>query len=195
MAANQREHAGAPDASAIEEALRYEDLAVSSNRSLEEIFRSAPAPAPETLTGYEWRGYNISAIAKLLGIQKFIKGFWLLNGVVEGYNVAVEQNGLRAAWVHRPSAENPKRYAFFVVARVDTASQDNVYPSALLLNYGASQRNPRFAVERLLRDYVVQPDRHNPSLLLAKAYLALGRWRPFVNFFVIERLRPTDWTP
>jgi hypothetical protein len=65
----------------------------------------------------------------------------------------------------------------------------------LLLNYGASLRNPRRGVERLLRDYLVQPYAQNPDLLLGKAYFAFGSRRVFSNFFVIERLRPTDWMP
>ena len=174
---------------------RYEELAHLSNRALEEIFRSATMPLLETLVSYEWRGFNIASVTRLLGIQKFIKGFFLLNGRVEGYNIQVRQNGLTEPWIHRPSAENPKRYGFYIVTPVDTSSQDNLYPQALFLNYGASSRNPRLAVERPIRDYLAQPDLHNPNLLVGKAYFALGRWRVFSNFFVIERLRRTDAVP
>ena len=176
-------------------AIRYEELARSSNHTLEEVFDSGTAPSLEALVGYEWRGYNMALLVRLLGIQKFIKGFFLLNGRSEGYNIPVQQNGLTGPWIHKPGIKNPKRYAFYVVTRVDTTSQDNLYPQALLLNYGASPRNPRRAVERLLRDYLVQPDPHNPELLLGKAYFAFGQRRVFSNFFVIERLRPTDWIP
>jgi len=175
--------------------IRYEGLALSSNQALEKIFISGIEPTLEPLVGYEWRGYNIALLARLLGIQKFIKGFFRLDGLIEGYNIPVQQNGLTGPWIHQPSVENPKRYAFYVVTRVDTTSPDNLYPHALFLNYGASLRNPRRAVERLLRDYLVQPDPQNPDLLLGKAYFAFGPWRVFSNFFVIERLRPTDWIP
>jgi len=176
-------------------AIRYEELALSSNHALEEVFDSGAEPSLDALVGYEWRGYNIAVLARLLGIQKFIKGFFRLDGLTEGYNIPVQQNGLTEAWIHQPSVESPKRYAFYVVTRVDRTSQDNLYPRALFLNYGASPRNPPRAVERLLRDYLVQPDAQNPDLLLGKAYFAFGPWRVFSNFFVIERLRPTDWIP
>jgi hypothetical protein len=175
--------------------MQYEEIVLLPNQRLEEIFRSGTTPPLETLVSYEWRGYNMSAMTKRLGIQKFIKGFFALDGRVEGYNIPAQQNGLTMPWIHQPNAENPKRYAFYVVTPVDTSSRDNLYPKALLLNYGSSRRNPRVAVERLIRDYLVQPDSHNPDLLLGKAYLALGRWRVFSNFFVIERLCPTDWVP
>ena len=174
-------------------ALRYEELAFLSNGALEEIFHSATGPPPETLAGYEWRGYNIAFAARLLGIQKFIKGFFARANRVEGYNIPAQQNRLTEPWAHQPGAENPKRYAFFVVTRVDMNSRDNYYPQALLLNYGSSVRNPRYGVERLLRDYLVQPAADNADLLLGKAYLALGPWRIFFNFFIIERQRASNW--
>ena len=176
-------------------ATRYEELARSSNYDLEKIFDLGTAPSPEALVGYEWRGYNVALLARVLGLQKFIKGLFLLNERIEGYNIPVQQNGLTGPWIHKPSVKNPKRYAFYVVTRVDTTSQDNLYPQALFLNYGISPRNPRRAVERLLRDYLVQPDLHNPNLLLGKAYFAFGPRHVFSNFFVIERLRSTDWIP
>ena len=42
---------------------------------------------------------------------------------------------------------------------------------------------------------MVQADPANPDLLLGKAYLALPFGRVFSNYFIIERLRPTDWKP
>lgn len=176
-------------------AMRFEELALSSNHVLSEVFDSGAEPSLDALVGYEWRGYNMALLVRLLGIQKFIKGFFRLNGRIEGYNTPVQQNGLTGSWIHKPNVKNPKRYAFYIVTRVDTNSQDNLYPQALLLNYGASLRNPRRGVERLLRDYLVQPYAQNPDLLLGKAYFAFGSRRVFSNFFVIERLRPTDWMP
>ncbi len=175
--------------------MQYEGLALSSNQSLEAIFRAAVSPDPKVLVGFEWRGSNISAFTQVLGIRKFIKGFFLQDQCIEGYNIPVAQNGLNEQWIARPNSAHPRRYAFYTVTRVDSSSKDNYYPRALLLNYGASRRNPPFGLERLLRDYLVQVDALNPDLLLGKAYLALGPWRLFSNFFVIERLGPTGWRP
>jgi hypothetical protein len=175
--------------------LKYEDLVRASNNALEKVFLSTPAPSPEVLVGYEWRGYNMGFLTKLFRLQKFIKGFFLLNGRIEGYNIPVQPNDLTEPWIHQPSPENPKRYAFFVVSPVDPDSRDNLYPLALLLNYGAGPHSSRRGVESLIRDYLVQPHLENPHLLLGKAYFAFGSRRVFSNFFVIERLRPTNWLP
>ncbi|MCA1554328.1 MAG: hypothetical protein LC737_08120 [Chloroflexi bacterium] len=175
--------------------LTYEQLARASNGQLEQIFRAGKAPRMDALLNFEWRGYNMTPVARLLGIQKFIKGFFASSACVEGYNIAVQQNGLSEDWIAQPSAEQPKRYAFFVVQAVDPRAVDNRYRDALLLDYGASTRNPRFGIERRLRDYLVQPDPANADLLLGKAYFAFGSLRVFSNFFIIERLRPTNWTP
>ena len=175
---------------------RYTELTQRSNRELEEIFRKGIMPAAESLVDHEWRGFNTPAFARLLGIQKFIKGFFRVsaNDPVEGYNIPVKQNGLDSPWQHKPSADAPKRFGFYHVYPVRPEDRENHYPEALLLNYGISPRNPAYRVERLLRDYLIQPDPDNPDILLGKAYLAVGGLRIPSNFFVLERLRRVTWS-
>ncbi len=174
----------------------FHDLAQASASRLEHILRASKGPPMEALLAFEWRGYNTSWQPRLLGIQKFIKGFFQVGGQVEGYNIPVVQNGPDGPWLHQPTLENPRRYAFYCVSRVKPASRDNLYPEAILLDYGASTRNAQSPpIAKLLRDYLVQPNPANPDLLLGKAYLALGPLRVPSNFFILERLRPTAWTP
>jgi hypothetical protein len=170
----------------------FRELARSSNAQLEAILRAANGPALESLVGFEWRGFNTSWRLKAMGLQKFIKGFFQEGKRVEGYNIPVQQNGLDTPWLDLPTLESPKRFAFYWVTEVDRESVDNFYPKAILLDYGSSQRNPIYGIERLLRDYVVQPDAHNPDLLLGKAYLAIWPLRMPSNYFILERLRPAD---
>lgn len=174
---------------------RFRELAQSSNAQLETILRVSAGPALESLVGYEWRGCNTSWRLKLMGLQKFIKGFFRERETVEGYNIPVQQNGLDKPWLDKPSPDAPKRFAFYVVTPADPQTVDNLYPKAILLDYGSSHRNPASGIERLIRDYVVLPDPDNPNLLLGKAYLALGSLRLPSNFFVVERLRPSSWRP
>lgn len=174
---------------------RFLELARSSHAQLEEILRASKAPTFESLLGFEWRGCNTSWRLKAMGLQKFIKGFFQEGEHVEGYNIPVQQNGLDAPWLDRPTPESPKRYAFYRVTPVDRNSRDNFYPEALLLDYGANARNPAYGIERLIRDYLVQPDSANPDLLLGKAYLAVGTMRLPSNFFVLERLRRPSTKP
>ena len=172
--------------------VRFRELTQSSDSQLEAIVRASKSPALESLVGFEWRGFNTSWRLKAMGLQKFIKGFFQEGKRVEGYNIPVQQNGLDAPWLDLPTLESPKRFAFYLVTDVDRESVDNFYPKAILLDYGSSQRNPTFGIERLVRDYVIQPDPNNPDLLLGKAYLAIGPLRLPSNFFVLERLRPAD---
>lgn len=174
---------------------RFVELISSPPPRLEELFRAGSRPDCEALAGWEWRGYNVPWFTKLLGIQKFIKGFFKSERGVEGYNIPVRQNGLAGDWLHRPDAANPKRFGFYRVAPVDPASPDNFYPDSVLLDYGASPRNAFYRVERLLRDYVAQPFADEPDVLLGKAYLALGSLRVPSNFFALKRLRRTPWRP
>jgi hypothetical protein len=173
----------------------FRELVQAPNARREALLRAAKAPSNQSLIGYEWRGYNASALIRLLGLQKFIKGFFQGPALVEGYNIPVEQNGLQASWLAKPDAENPRRFGFYTVSKVDPGSRDHWYPEAALLDYGASQRNAAGQVERALRDYLVQPDPANPDVLLGKAYIALGSLRLASNFFILERLRAVSWKP
>src|SRR5438045_5087992 len=142
----------------VDEHMTFDELARADAARLERVLAVGQAPEPEALAGSEWRGFNISALTRLMGIQKFIKGFFLASNGVEGYNVRVEQNGLSGPWIDKAVAQTSRRYAFFKVSHVNAMGIDHLYMNALLLDYAASARNPRFGVERILRDYLVQPD-------------------------------------
>lgn len=173
---------------------KYRGLAAQGFGALETALLAGVMPKLDGLAGFEFRGYNTPAFTALLGIRKFIKGFFRSPRGLEGYNIPARQNGLSGDWLHKPSLEAPKRFGFYLVAPVAAAARDNLYPNAALLDYGASPRNAAWQPERLLRDYLVQVDPADPDLLLGKAYLALGA-RVRVSYFVLERLRPSPWTP
>ena len=174
----------------------FEGLARSSPAELESVLRRGAAPDVASLTGAEWRGFNVGLRMRLLASQKFVKGFFLGPEGAEGYNTPVRQNGLDGPWIAKPSPEHPRRFGFFVVLPVTPGGTDSRYPHALLLDYGASTRNPRRSPTRGIRDYLVQPHERNPDLMLGKGYLAVGGARLFPQFFVLERLPgAAAWTP
>lgn len=175
----------------------FHELTRSSADVLEVLLRNGQPPSVEALVGFEFRGANIGAVPRRLGLQKFIKGFFDGPDSVEGYNIPVDQDGLDAPWTPKPHHEQPHRFGFYLVSpvRAHRRGLDSRYPNAMLLDYGASLRNPRTRIERVLRDYLVVPDPNRSDVLLGKAYFAAGVARLPVGFFVIERLRPTDWHP
>lgn len=181
-------------------ASRFEELTRLSDAELDRICRASKAPTLENMTGYEWRGYNTPRWTRTAGIQQFIKGFFTVNGAVEGYNLKVKQNGLKGPWIQLPTPEAPSAFGFFTVRKVQPEWRDNHYPDSLLLNYGESHRNRLYRFwddlpMKVLRDYIVQPDPANPDLMIGKAFIALGPARFYSNFFIIERLRPGVWKP
>jgi hypothetical protein len=173
---------------------RYELLTRAPSAELERLMAASRAPDPGSLAGFEFSGYNTPWYCSALGIRKFIKGFFDAGRGLEGYNIPVRQNGLDGEWLHKPSADAPKRFGFYEARPVAAGTRDSLYPNALLLDYGASPRNLSVAPERLLRDYLVVPDPAYPDVLLGTAYLALGA-RVHVSFFALERLRPSSWRP
>ena len=170
-----------------ERALRLERMSLAE---LERVFIDGITPDLESLVGWEFRGINSPSWARLVGIKKFIKGFYRRDGGVCGYNSPTVQNKLADEWIARPDDDNPKRFGFYTVTPVDPTARDNTYLHALLLDYGEGD-NPRTDPSRGLRDYLVQPYADDPNLLLGKAYFAVGPLRvPTFSFFILERHRP-----
>jgi hypothetical protein len=168
-------------------------------RGLEPIFVRGTTPDLEALVGWEFRGINhlpLNAlpVAKLVGIKKFVKGFYRRGRHLMGYNIGAVCNVLDGRWHLTPSDSDPRRYGFFEVHSVDATSRDNHYLHAVLFDY-ARGGNKRFDPMTALRDYLVQVDPANPDLYLGKAYVAVGPGRIATSFFILERHRPglTDY--
>jgi hypothetical protein len=189
---------GLPSAAAL-------SLARAPRRELERAMLRGAAPELAALVDWEFRGINATPdgappLARLAGIQKFVKGMFRATGPrdgdrdsVMGYNSPVVQNALDGRWQTRPSDAEPRRFGFYTVAPADPTRRDNRYLHALLLDYGQGG-NPAWDPSRALRDYLVQVDADNPDLLLGKAYAAIGPLRIPVGYFVLERWRraPTE---
>lgn len=170
----------------------YKNLAGKSKQQLEQIFLAGQTPDVEKILGWEYRGYNHPKLYSLLGIRKFIKGFFHSeNGEAFGCNTPVKQNGLGDDWHALPTDLHPKRFGFYRIAPVDPEARDNNYLHSLLLDYGRG-KNPLLDPTKFIRDYVVRVERGSDDLLLGKAYLALGPARPATNFFLLERHRPFE---
>lgn len=155
-------------------------------RELEVLMAGGRAPAEDALAGWEFRGWNHPPVLALLGIRKFVKGFFRGDGL-EGYNRPPRQDGFDAEWT---GAGAP--FGFYRV--VPPAAPDDRLPASLLLDYGSSPRNPFWKPERFLRDYLVQPDPSEPDVLLGLATLAVPG-RPATNFFLLERMGRGEWRP
>ena len=169
---------------------RYLELAGQSKGELDAVFAAGSPPDVAALTGFEFRGYNQPRTAALLGIRKFIKAFYLdRSGQPFGCNTPVAQNGLAGEWLPRPSAEQPKRYAFFRVEPADPDAPAGLRHNAVLLDYGRGG-NRSYDIARILRDYLVRVDPGSDDLLLGKAYFVMARASLASSFFLIERYRP-----
>jgi hypothetical protein len=160
---------------------KYRLVCAMSGAKLAAAFTGGRRPEPAELAGWEWRGTNTPMFTNVLGIKRFIKGMFLGDGV-EGYNIPV-----KGKWTRKPSEDSPKRFGFYRVVE-----DDGRHPGSILLDYGASPRNARWQPERLLRDYVKDL---GDGVLLGRAYLAFGPEYVPVSWFVIEKLRRTDWKP
>lgn len=170
----------------------------ASTAQLEQAFRAGIAPRFEDMVGWEFGGGNCVRAYSLLGIRKFVKGFYEgparspvgPTPFVQGYNIAARGGADDAPHECKPSNDAPGRYGFYRVHAVDPQARDSWYANAVLLDYGLGG-NGLFGPP--LRDYLVQVYPDDPELLLGKAYGAIGPLRIPLNFFVLKRWRKHDF--
>lgn len=171
---------------------RYLQIGDLPSKELETILVRGEAPQPDGLAGWEFRGMNCSSFTRVLGIKKFIKGFYRISsGQLYGYNIPVVQDAVSEPWRYK-HGDTPRRFGFYRVDPVDPAARDNAYLNSLLLDYGRGGNHELDPTSRI-RDYLVRVERGSDDLLLGKAYIAAGPLRVPVGFFVLERLRPSDF--
>lgn len=176
--------------------LTFDQLITYDNRRLEPLMASAAAPTASELVGYEFRGWNIQSLTKLLQTQKFIKGFYeedvAGNATSWGYNMPVQQNKPDQPWLPKLKNNQPIRYFFFRVLP-GPSLRDAIYPRTLVIDY---RQWPEYFILHPVRytvDYLVYPEPTNRDLILGKSYAQIGFIRPFLGFFILARLRPSDY--
>jgi hypothetical protein len=175
--------------------LTFDQLTSFDNRRLEPFMAGGTIPSATDIVGFEFRGWNIQGLTDLLGTRKFIKGFYP-DGTPPnawGYNMPVEQNGRGKPWMPKLKNGQSIRYYFYKVLP-GSALKDAIYPRSLVVDYrqwpGYSDLNPvKYTV-----DYLVFPDPANRDLLVGKSYAQLGKIRPFLGFFILARLRPSEFS-
>jgi len=166
----------------------YLALVATSTRSLPAVIQRGETPDVASLVGREFRGTNLPATSRLLGIRRFIKGFTATDeGSVEGYNVSVSGADLSTPWTERHQRDGRREWAPFTVAPVDPTAVDNRYLHALLIDY-SRPAEPERGIAGHLRDYLVRVVPGSDALLLGHAFLAAGRVRVPVGWFVLEPL-------
>ncbi len=167
----------------------FEKLKHKSYAELEAVMAGGRAPDARSLVGWEYRGWSPAPWITLLGIRKFMKGFFQgPEELVEGYNIPVRQNGFDDEW--QPKAP---RFGFYHV--LPPQPPDMIHPNSLLIQYAISARNPAWKPERTIRDYIAIVDPSEPDVMLGKAVVALGAARIQVSYFVLEKKGRTDWRP
>ena len=115
----------------------YLALVRTPSSRLVEVARRGGRPDVQALAGWEWRGTNMPASSRLLGLRRFIKGFVAGGGgQLDGYNVSVAGSNLSSPWKDRRQRDGRREWARFTVAPVDPEAIDNRYLQALLLDYG-----------------------------------------------------------
>lgn len=174
----------------------YLRVASLSSHELEHMMIRGEKPDVDQLIDWMYKGRNVPLWARLVGIGKFVKGFYRgrpgtyqleAEGDVYGYNAMVRQNAAEEPWLLKPSAQAPFRHSYYRVTDVDPEVPDNAYLHAMLLDYGQGG-GPVVDPSRGIRDYLVRVEPGSDDLLLGKAYFRIGPAIVHTNFFVLERM-------
>jgi hypothetical protein len=176
----------------------FEAVANATDRARNVMFMTGTKPHFDDLVDWEFQGFNPYAHMKLLGIQRFIKGFFQRAGEaspdkverIYGYNLFCDTRAPDGVWQGMPNDDTPQRHGFYDVFHEGTGK----FPHSLMLNYNVPE-NHGFNPERVIRDYLVQVNPNDPGLLLGKAFLQLGPLRIHSNFFILRRFRRHHYRP
>lgn len=174
--------------------LTFADLCTSPKAQLEKYLLESKAPSLDSLSGYEFRGYNVlapheKAVMWVLGNVRFIKCFFPSKepgAPLQGYNLNVKNGGLDDPWSTVPDEQKPSRKGVYKVYATRNRPGKNLYPNAVFLDYAQPENN--LFSGGTIDDYLVQPDPENPDLLLGKAFTNLWVMTP-ATYFVLERLQ------
>jgi hypothetical protein len=171
---------------------QFEELLELPRRALRELMATGHPIEPEALADYEYRGTSLGlpAAVERLTWKTFQKVFCRVpgTGVLRGWNVRVEQRGLRMPSQPRLRHGQPHTFGHFAVVPLDRVMPLRCGPG-LLLDYGQGG-NGLFDPLRWVRDPLVALTQGSADLLLGWTYLQLGPLRlPTPSYFVLERER------
>lgn len=175
--------------------MRYDFVGIcrAPRMILAQLFERGSTPKMSDISGWEYKGRNLSYISSILRIRRFTKGFLTggaetkSRGMIDGYNVLVRQRGgPHENWVSVMKDGKPLRHGYYRVYPVRPDGRENKFPRALVLDYSLGV-NPWYHPGRVLRDYLMQVYSDDPGLLIGRAYVALGSLRIFGGYFVLER--------
>ena len=154
-------------------------------------------PDLDGLVGWEFRGINhlpLNALpfAQLVGIKKFVKGFFRdEDGRVMGYNCPVAQNVLDGRWHAKPSDTAPKRFGFYEVdAGRSDARATTTYLHARPARLRQGRQQAVRSVARACATTSCRSTRRTRTCSSARRTTRIGPARlGRLNFFILERHR------
>jgi len=170
-----------------------DDLLAMSRRELMHELRRGHPIDPSQLDDSEYRGISLGLprFVERLTWKKFKKVFHRdpSSGVLRGWNVRIEQDGLDRPWVPMMRDGEPRTFGHFCVVPSNGHAPAGC-EAALLLDYG-SAGNGRLDPVRPLRDPVVAVHAGRCDLLLGWSYVDLGFAKVGTpSFFSLERDGP-----
>ena len=167
---------------------RFIDLAKLTPPELESLLKQGEPTSPEALAGFLFHGWSLAMPAPLFSLfGRFGKTFHRdpATGRVRGWNLRMRQGD--DAWTPALFRGRPITYGHYEVIGSPGGALAELYPNALLIDYGKGGNRAWDPLGRV-RDWVVAVD---DDLLVGRMYLSLGgRQVPTPSYFGLARGEP-----
>ncbi|MES1214956.1 MAG: hypothetical protein ABUT20_05535 [Bacteroidota bacterium] len=168
----------------------FETLARADKEELEHVLLQGATPDINQLDGYSYCGWNHEPIGKITG-RKFKKSFVKKISDVYGFNQKIKQDscGHSGQWDDVLVNGLPSPMGFFKVSYVKDEPCSKLhrnYNHLALFNYNISFNRGLNSYFKVIRDFMVLPNKGDHSLLLGKAYVHLpGQIDLFACYFLL----------
>jgi hypothetical protein len=180
-----------PESESREEVLRrFERLCHAPPQRLARALADAATPDPAALEGWEFRAFAPGPPPLSWLLPKHRKGFYRLREAVTptglgGYVVPCHASSPREPWVDRLRGPGSWKTAWFLVRPAGPSR----FAASLCLDYGRGGRAGRLRPERMVREYLLQPDRANDDLMISAVEARAGRQVRHLGYTVMVRDR------
>jgi len=147
---------------------------------------------PQDLSGWAYHGVSLGLPSWLEALtwKTFTKAFVQDENLVRGWNIRMKQTGPEGKRVPTMTKGRDKCFGPFAVHEPMNGKLNEVFPQALILDYGAKDIRGDFML-RSLRDPLVALERDNPEMLLGCSWLRIaGAHFSTPSYFTLQRAEP-----
>jgi hypothetical protein len=168
----------------------FDSLCIAPPEILTGTMGATVTPDPESLAGWEFRGFTPGDSPAALLLRKHRMGFYRLKNRrgstgLGGYVIPCHDGPPSGRWIDRLDGPGGWKLGWFTVE----PGTGGRFPRALTLDFSRGGRAPRFHPQNLVRQYLAQIHPDDPDLLVCALEVRAGRQVRHLGVSVLARDR------